>query len=63
MLEPASRLLYTEEDGETLFWANGEGICISEAFTAKLKQIADGERVLLDEVSLTKICWRMLLSY
>lgn len=49
MLEPASRLLYTEEDGETLFWANGEGICISEAFTAKLKQIADGERVLLDE--------------
>ena len=24
MLEPASRLLYTEEDGETLFWANGE---------------------------------------
>ena len=49
MLEPASRLLYTKEDGETLFWANGEGICISEAFTAKLKQIADGERVLLDE--------------
>ena len=32
-----------------MFWANGEGICISEAFTAKLKQIADGERVLLDE--------------
>ena len=49
MLEPASRLLYTEEDGETLFWANGEGICISEAFTSKLKQIADGARVLLDE--------------
>ncbi|WP_286740993.1 MULTISPECIES: cupin domain-containing protein [Acinetobacter] len=49
MLEPASRLLYTKEDSETLFWANGEGICISEAFTAKLKQIADGERVLLDE--------------
>ncbi|WP_312330983.1 ribosomal protein uL16 3-hydroxylase [Acinetobacter variabilis] len=49
MLEPASRLLYTEEAGETLFWANGEGICISEAFTAKLKQIADGEHVLLNE--------------
>ena len=49
MLEPASRLLYTEEDGETLFWANGERICISEAFTSKLKQIADGARVLLDE--------------
>jgi 50S ribosomal protein L16 3-hydroxylase len=48
MLEPASRLLYTEEDGETLFWANGEGLCISEAFGAKLKQLANGAPVLLD---------------
>ncbi|ENW86335.1 hypothetical protein F906_01389 [Acinetobacter pseudolwoffii] len=49
MLEPASRLLYTEADGNVLFWANGEGIEISEAFTTKLKQLADVEIILLDE--------------
>ena len=49
MLEPASRLLYTEEDGELLFWANGEGICISDAFAEKLKPIADGEIILLND--------------
>ncbi|WP_216935869.1 MULTISPECIES: cupin domain-containing protein [unclassified Acinetobacter] len=49
MLEPASRLLYTETDGDVLFWANGEGVCISEEFTAKLKQLADGEALLFDE--------------
>ncbi|ENW30761.1 cupin domain-containing protein [Acinetobacter lwoffii] len=49
MLEPASRLLYTETDGDVLFWANGEGVCISEAFTAKLKQLADGEALLFSE--------------
>lgn len=49
MLEPASRLLYTEADGDVLFWANAEGIEISEAFTTKLKQLADGEIILLDE--------------
>lgn len=49
MLEPASRLLYTEAEGELLFWANGEGICISEAFAPILKQLADGGSVLLDE--------------
>ncbi|MFZ0023241.1 JmjC domain-containing protein [Acinetobacter sp.] len=49
MLEPASRLLYTETDGDVLFWANGEGVCISEAFTAKLKQLADGEALLFGE--------------
>lgn len=49
MLEPASRLLYTEAEGELLFWANGEGICISEAFSPILKQLADGGSVLLDE--------------
>ncbi|WP_347474221.1 cupin domain-containing protein [Acinetobacter thermotolerans] len=48
MLEPASRLLYTEEDGEVLFWGNGEGFCISDAFAAKLKLIANGETVPLD---------------
>lgn len=49
MLEPASRLLYTEADGDVLFWANGEGIEISDTFAAKLKQLADGEAILLDE--------------
>ncbi|MQW91590.1 cupin [Acinetobacter wanghuae] len=49
MLEPASRLLYTEEDDEIMFWANGEGICISEQFTQSLKQIADGQDILFDE--------------
>lgn len=49
ILEPASRLLYTEDEDELLFWANGEGICISDAFAPILKQIADGNPVLLDE--------------
>ncbi len=48
MLEPASRLLYTEEDGEILFWGNGEGLCVSEAFAEKLKLIANGESVMLN---------------
>ncbi|TCB62023.1 cupin domain-containing protein [Acinetobacter terrae] len=49
ILEPASRLLYTEDEDELLFWANGEGICISDAFAPILKQLADGGSVLLDE--------------
>ena len=49
MLEPASRLLYTHEDGELLFWANGEGVGISEQFAPVLKQLADGEVVALNE--------------
>ena len=49
ILEPASRLLYTEEDGELLFWANGEGLYISDEFAPILKQIADGELVELNE--------------
>ncbi|WP_436913466.1 JmjC domain-containing protein [Acinetobacter schindleri] len=48
MLEPASRLLYTEEDDEILFWGNGEGLCVSEAFAEKLKLIANGECVMLN---------------
>ncbi|ENV14366.1 hypothetical protein F965_00610 [Acinetobacter schindleri NIPH 900] len=48
MLEPASRLLYTEEDDEILFWGDGEGLCISEAFAEKLKLIANGESVMLN---------------
>lgn len=43
LLEPASRLLYTESDGILSFWGNGEALCIAETFAPKLKAIADGE--------------------
>ena len=49
ILEPASRLLYTDQENELLFWANGESICISEQFAPHLKNIADGKAVALDE--------------
>jgi 50S ribosomal protein L16 3-hydroxylase len=49
MLEPASRLLYTDQDGELLFWANGESICISEQFAPHLKKLADGQAIALNE--------------
>ncbi|MFC6053097.1 cupin [Acinetobacter sp. Ac_877] len=48
-LEPSSRLLYTEQDDDVLFWANGEGVCVSEAFTEHLKQLADGQIVNLNQ--------------
>ena len=47
-IEPASRLIYLEQDHELLFWANGESICISEQFAPHLKQIADGQSVKLN---------------
>ncbi|WP_288687992.1 cupin domain-containing protein [uncultured Acinetobacter sp.] len=49
MLEPASRLLYTEQDGDILFWANGECLCISDEFAVHLKTLADGQSLMLDE--------------
>jgi 50S ribosomal protein L16 3-hydroxylase len=49
LMEPASRLLYTEQDGQLLFWANGEAVCISEASASHLKRLADGELIVLDE--------------
>ncbi|QXW24660.1 cupin domain-containing protein [Acinetobacter johnsonii] len=49
MLEPASRLLYTDQDGELLFWANGESICISAQFAPHLKKLADGQAIDLNE--------------
>ena len=49
LMEPASRLLYTEQDGQLLFWANGEALCISEASASYLKRLADGELIILDE--------------
>ncbi|MEB3752750.1 cupin domain-containing protein [Acinetobacter sp. MD2(2019)] len=48
-LEPASRLLYTLEDNQLLFWANGEACCISEAFENSLKKLADGESLAFDQ--------------
>lgn len=48
-LEPASRLLYTLDDGQLLFWANGEECCISEQFESLLKQLADGESLVFDQ--------------
>ncbi|MGR0304270.1 JmjC domain-containing protein [Acinetobacter beijerinckii] len=49
ILEPASRLLYRNQDGILDFWANGENICISESFASTLKQIADGKVLMFDE--------------
>ena len=49
MLEPASRLLYTEQEQKLLFWANGEQLCLSEEFSALLKQIADGKVLAFDQ--------------
>lgn len=48
-LEPASRLLYTLDDGQLLFWANGEECCISEQFERLLKPLADGESLIFDQ--------------
>ena len=47
-LEPASRLLYSDQEGEILFWANGVGLCISEAFTPFLQCVADGQALELN---------------
>lgn len=48
LLEPASRLLYTESDGILSFWGNGGALCIAETFAPKLKAIADGESLAFD---------------
>lgn len=48
-LEPASRLLYTLDDEQLLFWANGEECCTSEQFESLLKQLADGESLVFDQ--------------
>jgi len=49
ILEPASRLLYRKQGDSFEFWANGDTVCIWAAFMPYLKQIADGESLLLDE--------------
>lgn len=47
-LEPASRLLYTQQDDQLLFWANGEGCCIDDRFAPLLKALADGQVLPFD---------------
>lgn len=48
LLEPASRLLYTEQNGTLNFWGNGEVLFIAEPFEQKLKAIANGESLSFD---------------
>ncbi|MDR6796292.1 cupin domain-containing protein [Acinetobacter calcoaceticus] len=48
LLEPASRLLYTEQNGILNFWGNGEVLFIAEPFVQKLKAIANGESLPFD---------------
>jgi len=48
LLEPASRLLYTEQNGTLNFWGNGEALFIAESFEQKLKAIANGESLPFD---------------
>ncbi|MBH2002929.1 MAG: cupin domain-containing protein [Moraxellaceae bacterium] len=49
LLEPASKILYRQQDDCLEFWANGEQLCISQTFEADLKQIADGMSIIFDE--------------
>lgn len=48
LLEPASRLLYTENNGVLSFWGNGEALCIAETFAPKLRALANGESLAFD---------------
>lgn len=48
MLEPASRLLYIETQGQIQFFANGEAVFATEALTDLLIQLADGEVLNVD---------------
>jgi 50S ribosomal protein L16 3-hydroxylase len=48
LLEPASRLLYTEKNGTLNFWGNAEALFIAESFEQKLKAIANGENLAFD---------------
>ena len=49
MLEPAMKLLYRQHNGVLEFWANGEPVCVSEAFEKQLQQLANGECLIFDE--------------
>ena len=49
MIEPASRLIYSQNNRSIDFWGNGESFCISEEFSSQLKNIADGEIIAFDQ--------------
>ena len=49
MIEPASRLIYSQNNQSIDFWGNGESFCISEEFSSQLKNIADGEMIAFDQ--------------
>lgn len=48
LLEPASRLLYTEHNETLNFWGNGEALFIANSFEQKLKAIANGDSLPFD---------------
>jgi len=48
LLEPASRLLYTQHNGTLNFWGNGEALFIADSFEQKLKAIANGDSLPFD---------------
>lgn len=49
LLEPASKILYRQQNNCLEFWANGEQLCISQTFEPHIKQIADGMSIIFDE--------------
>jgi 50S ribosomal protein L16 3-hydroxylase len=49
LLEPASKILYRQQNDCLEFWANGEQLCISQTFEPYIKQIADGMSIIFDE--------------
>lgn len=49
LLEPASKILYRQQNDCLEFWANGEQLCISQTFEPHIKQIADGMGIIFDE--------------
>ena len=48
-LEPAAKLLYTQQGDVLDFWANGEAICVSTVFEPYLQRLANAERFAFDE--------------
>ena len=48
-LEPAAKLLYTQQGDVLDFWANGEAICVSTVFKPYLQRLANAERFAFDE--------------
>lgn len=49
LLEPASKILYRQQNDCLEFWANGEQLCISQTFEPYIKQIADGMGIIFNE--------------